>query len=229
MNLASAAILSLCMSQVSSFLFNAPAFARSLSAQSLRMGGDDNVIFGGNDWKPDSGGMKSTDVGDYFPEGYEDTIDFKEGMMGSQTGGNKNKGPELPGMEQIMSNDAIMMGGIDVASEIPAGMKFIPSSVPDGTVQFQVASSSKGGQQKLVVKPICMGFEDFYANFSEGSHPSLNVSPKAGRMDRRGGEPSEFVVSCEPKGQAGTFDGDLVIFLPEDNSKICYKVSVTSF
>jgi len=26
-------------------------------------------VSGGNDWKPEDGQMKSTDVGDYFPEG----------------------------------------------------------------------------------------------------------------------------------------------------------------
>jgi hypothetical protein len=37
-----------------------------------------------------------------------------------------------------------MMGGIEQASEIPAGMEFIPSSVPDGTVEFNVAANSGG-------------------------------------------------------------------------------------
>lgn len=53
--------------------------------------------------------------------------------------------------------------------------------------------------------------------------------PVAGRMDRRGGEPTEFVVSCTPNGKAGAFEGNLVINLPEDNSKICYKITANSF
>ncbi len=53
--------------------------------------------------------------------------------------------------------------------------------------------------------------------------------PQAGRMDRRGGEPTEFTVSCTPNGKAGTFEGNLVINLPEDNSKICYKITAVSF
>ncbi len=74
-----------------------------------------------------------------------------------------------------------------------------------------------------------MGFEDFYAAFTADSHPSFSVSPQAGRMDRRGGEPTELVVKCVPNGKAGTFVGNLVINLPEDNSKICYKITATSF
>ena len=64
--------------------------------------------------------------------------------MGSQAslGGNRD-GPQLPGMENLGA-DAIMMGGIEQASDIPAGMEFIPSSVPDGEFTMQVAGSSSG-------------------------------------------------------------------------------------
>lgn len=116
-----------------------------------------------------------------------------------------------------------------------------------------------------------MGFEDYYAAFTSDSHPSFSVRPEAGRMDRRGGEPTELTVNCRPQGRAGTFIGNLVINLPgekknarmtvryymilfllplfgrvsriicsdpnthctvvnlEDNSKICYKITATSF
>ena len=174
--------------------------------------------------------MGSTDTGDYFPEGYDQNNmpDYTEGMMGSQALLGNNSGPELPGMENL-GEDAVMMGGIEEASEIPAGMEFIPSSVPDGEFTIQVAGSSGGGWLHLSVAPVCMGFEDFYAAFSPDSHPSLSVTPVAGRMDRRGGEPTELKVLCEPKGQAGTFEGTLVINLPEDNSKICYKITANSY
>ncbi len=65
-------------------------------------------------------------------------------MMGSQAMlGNKKSGPQLPGMENLGA-DAIMMGGIEQASDIPKGMQFIPSSVPDGAFEFDVAASSDG-------------------------------------------------------------------------------------
>ena len=87
---------------------------------------------------------QSTDTGDYFPEDYENTIDYSEGMMGSQSslGGNRD-GPELPGMENLGA-DAIMMGGIEQAEGIPPDIEFVPSSVPDGEVQMQVAGSGSG-------------------------------------------------------------------------------------
>jgi hypothetical protein len=72
-------------------------------------------------------------------------------------------------------------------------------------------------------------FVDYFAAFAPGSNPSFSVSPATGRMDRRGGEPSILMVRCEPKGQAGTLEGNLVINLPEDNSKITVKVKAMSF
>ena len=88
--------------------------------------------------------MGSTDTGDYFPEGYdrENEVAFSDGMQGSQAMlGGGQKGPQLPGMENLGA-DAIVQGGISVADEIPAGMQFIPSSVPDETVTFTVGSTS---------------------------------------------------------------------------------------
>jgi hypothetical protein len=73
-----------------------------------------------------------------------------------------------------------------------------------------------------------MTFEDYYASFSKDSHPSLTVSPSTGRMDRRKGDPTVMLITCIPNGNSGALTGDLVIVLPEDNSKICYKVTVNS-
>jgi hypothetical protein len=191
----------------------------------LHMGFD----LSGNTWKPDSDKMGSTDVGDYFPDDYDPDVGFSEGMMGSQAMlGGKRDGPELPGLKNLGA-DAVVRGGIETATGIPAGMEFIPSSVPDGEYSMSVASSGSGGALTIPVKPICMTFEDFYAAFSKDSHPSLSVSPVTGRMDRRGGEITELTVFCDPKGQAGEFVGNLVINLPEDNSKICYKITAQCF
>ena len=80
----------------------------------------------------------------------------------------------------------------------------------------------------IAVKPVCMGFEDYYAAFSADSHPSFSVQPAVGRMDRRGGEPTMLDVICTPNGVGGELKGDLVINLPEDNSKICFKITAKS-
>lgn len=78
------------------------------------------------------------------------------------------------------------------------------------------------------VNPVCMTFEDYYAAFSADSDPSLSVSPSTGRMDRRGGEVTMLEILCTPNGQSGQLTGTLVINLPEDNSKICFKITAKS-
>lgn len=88
--------------------------------------------------------IQSTDTPDYFPEDYDpNEIEFTSGILGSQAMRGGGTGVQLPGMENLGA-DAVMMGGIDINTEIPAGMKFIPSSVPDGTLEFQVAGSGSG-------------------------------------------------------------------------------------
>ncbi|KAL7539152.1 hypothetical protein ACHAXR_009056 [Thalassiosira sp. AJA248-18] len=150
-------------------------------------------------------------------------------MGGSSSfGGGGDRGPALPGMEGL-GDDAVMMGGIEENSEIPDDMEFVMSSVPDGELTMDVASNSKGADLLISVKPVCMGFEDYFAAFTSDSHQSFSVSPAVGRMDRRGGEPTELEVHVNPQGRAGTWVGNLVINLPEDNSKICYKITATSF
>jgi len=207
-----------------------PSGRAFMTKTSLGMGFD----LSGNDWKPDAekeGGpnsMGSTDTGDFFPEDYEPGVGFEDGMMGSQAQNAKNKGgPELPGMENL-GEDAVMVGGIEEATDIPEGMEFIPSAFPDGQVEMQCGANGSGVEVSVDVKPVCMGFEDYYAGFSADSHPSFSVSPVAGRMDRRGGETTELIVACKPKGASGTLTGDLVINLPEDDSSIHYKVTCKS-
>jgi hypothetical protein len=212
-------------SSVSAFRPAGAFGVRKTAVSALQMGFD----LSGNTWKPDSDKMGSTDTGDYFPDDYDPEVGFAEGMMGSQAmlGGNR-EGPELPGLKNLGA-DAVVRGGIETASAIPAGMEFIPSSVPDGEFIMNVASSSSGGSLQIQVAPVCMTFEDYFAAFSKDSHPSLSVTPVTGRMDRRGGEITELTIVCDPNGQAGEFKGDLVINLPEDNSKICYKITAKCF
>ena len=70
-----------------------------------------------------------------------------------------------------------------------------------------MSGSSNGASLDVSIKPFCMGYEDFFAGFADGSHPSLTVSPDHGRMDRRGGEITTLNVHCNPNGQAGKFEG----------------------
>ena len=133
-----------------------------------------------------------------------------------------------PGLENLGA-DAVIAGGINLSPDIPEGMEFIPSSVPDGEYSFNIPSTSSGESLTVEVKPVCMTYEDYYAGFSLDSFPGFSVEPATGRMDRRGGEPTILKVKIEPQGASGDLTGTLVVNLPEDNSKLCYKINVKSF
>ena len=125
-------------------------------------------------------------------------------------------------MESWAQGGTVMGGGLERSDEIPSDMEFIPSSVPDGSLEMNLMA---GKELNIEVKPVCMTFEDYFAGFSKDSHPGFAVAPATGRMDRRGGDTSPMTITCDPQGGSGPFEGTLVINLPEDNSKICYKIT----
>jgi hypothetical protein len=43
-----------------------------------------------------------------------------------------------------LGTDAVVTGGIEVNTDIPEGMEFIPSSVPDGEFEMRVFASVSG-------------------------------------------------------------------------------------
>ena len=123
----------------------------------------------------------------------------------------------------------MIAGGINLSPDIPEGMEFIPSSVPDGEYSMNIPSTSAGETMTVEVKPVCMTFEDYFAGFSADSFKGFSVEPATGRMDRRGGQPTVLKVKVVPEGASGDLTGNLVVNLPEDNSKLCYRINVKSF
>ena len=107
----------------------------------------DDVVFGGNDWKPEDGQMKATDTPDFFPEDYnpDDAPDFTEGMKGSQAkmSGGGTGTASTPGMEDFGKGGTVI-GGME-ESNVPEGFEFVPSSVLDDEFEFQVMSGSANG------------------------------------------------------------------------------------
>lgn len=141
MKLAAAVVLALAAPVTLAF---SPSTAFVRKSVALNIGSDPNVELGGNSWKPDSEKMGSTDTGDYFPEGYDpNEIAYTEGMGGSGGMGGGDRGPQLPGMENLGA-DAVVQGRIEVNTDIPEGMEFIPASVPDGEFEMRVFASAAG-------------------------------------------------------------------------------------
>ena len=94
--------------------------------------------------------QQSTDTGDYFPEGYnkEEEVAFTEGMGGSQSAGSGDRGPALPGMENL-GDDAVMMGGIEMAEGIPAGVQVTVNSVGSPPLLSILPTASSFLSEKL--------------------------------------------------------------------------------
>ena len=148
--------------------------------------------------------------------------------------------PDLPGQEymteEYWENDVIehtLATGLDECNPyteqcIPEGMEFIAGSVVDGALDMPVPITGAGVNVPLEIKPYCMGYEDYFAGFTDGSHPAWSVTPNVGRMDRRGGESTILQVTCDPRGHAvpasGAFEATLVVNVPEDESKLTYTL-----
>ena len=58
------------------------------------------------------------------------------------------------------------MGGIEVDSDIPEGMEFIPSSVPDGEYDFIVASTGPGVYYLIETRYYCIKCSPLTANLN---------------------------------------------------------------
>jgi len=128
------------------------------------------------------------------------------------------------------------IGGIEEeAMEIPEGTSFEPPVAAkvmgryDGEYELTVSESeiTAGAAQSVAVSvtPDSMTIEDFYAGFADAPE-WISVSPNAGRLDRKGGEPTVLTVTANPP-EGASYDGDitLVAVLPDDIDK-AYKVSL---
>ena len=198
----------------------------------------------GSGWKPESGGFSSTDTPDFFYDDDDERgdisnkIGFTDGIMGS-TGLDKlkeqNTGGNNPGVEGALDVDPDVIGGYTCATAEAAGVKFELTTLAkmgrfDQEVTIDMpAASDIPRLETITVKPVCMGFEDFYAGWSPETPPGFSVSPIQGRMERRGGEPSLFDVEVKADGQTGERVGYLCIVLPDDDEQFTIKVTVNCF
>jgi len=97
------------------------------------------------------------------------------------------------------------------------------------TIDMPAASDSPR-VEAVSVKPVCMGYEDFYAGWAPESTPGLfKVTPIDGRMERRGGTPTDFEVEVKSDGQVGEKVGYLCVVLPDDDEQFTIKVTVNTF
>ena len=195
----------------------------------------------GSGWTPEQGGMESTDTPDFFYEDGDERnsdIEYTDGIMGS-TGLDKLKGMNSggdPGVAGALDVDPTRIGGYVSASAEAAGVKFeLDTLAKMGRFEQEVviempAASDAPRAETVFIKPVCMAYEDFYAGWAPESTPGVfSVSPVDGRMDRRGGAPTELEIEIKPDGQTGEKVGYMVMVLPEENEQFTVKVTVKCF
>ena len=147
----------------------------------------------------------------------------------------QNTGGNNPGVEGALDVDPDVIGGYTCATAEAAGVKFELTTLAkmgrfDQEISIDMpAASDIPRLETITVKPVCMGFEDFYAGWSPETPPGFSVSPIQGRMERRGGEPSLFDIEVKADGQTGERVGYLCIVLPDDDEQFTIKVTVNCF
>ena len=47
---------------------------------------------------------------------------------------------------------------------------------------------------------MAMTYEPYFCGFTPDSHPAFSVSPASGKMERRNGDPTTVIVTCDPRG-----------------------------
>ena len=120
----------------------------------------------------------------------------------------QNTGGNNPGVEGALDVDPDVIGGYTCATAEAAGVKFELTTLAkmgrfDQEVSIDMpAASDIPRLETIQVKPVCMGFEDFYAGWAPETPPGFTVSPIQGRMERRGGEPSVFDIEVQSDGRS---------------------------
>ena len=112
---------------------------------------------------------------------------------------------------------------------MPRRLDSVDAAVRESARRARGPRRFRDGVHSTQVKPVCMGFEDFYAGWSPETPPGFSVSPIQGRMERRGGEPSLFDIEVKADGQTGEKVGYLCIVLPDDDEQFTIKVTVNCF
>lgn len=84
------------------------------------------------------------------------------------------------------------------------------------------------------IEPQMNTYQDYFFGLTADSDPKFKIdmsqsSPFEGRTARKGGEPTDVMIKCDPNGATGTFVAHLCYILPEEPtfSKF-YKITCTS-
>lgn len=70
--------------------------------------------------------------------------------------------------------------------------------------------NARGGQTLTIQNEFSL-YSDFVAGFLPGASDAITVEPQTGTLNRRGGEPQEFIIKFQPTNFEESYEGTLVI------------------
>mmetsp|Transcript_10959 Transcript_10959/g.27874 ORF Transcript_10959/g.27874 Transcript_10959/m.27874 type:complete len:180 (+) Transcript_10959:2-541(+) len=80
----------------------------------------------------------------------------------------------------------------------------------DGSYDVPARLNQRGGVT-ISIQNEYSTYADFLAGFAPGSDPAIAVVPSSGTLNRRGGQPQEFVITFEPQNLKDTYDAVFVV------------------
>eukprot|EP00633_Aureoumbra_lagunensis_P000699 CAMPEP_0197290960 /NCGR_PEP_ID=MMETSP0890-20130614/10353_1 /TAXON_ID=44058 ORGANISM="Aureoumbra lagunensis, Strain CCMP1510" /NCGR_SAMPLE_ID=MMETSP0890 /ASSEMBLY_ACC=CAM_ASM_000533 /LENGTH=290 /DNA_ID=CAMNT_0042763371 /DNA_START=176 /DNA_END=1045 /DNA_ORIENTATION=+ len=73
-----------------------------------------------------------------------------------------------------------------------------PKATSDGHIEIHAPFNGRGGTT-IQINNEYSTYSDFRAGFAPGSHPAFTVEPAVGTLNRRGGQPQEFIFKFKPE------------------------------
>ena len=96
----------------------------------------------------------------------------------------------------------------------------VPGDVMD-VLPVKARLNARGGTT-IVIRNEFSTYDDFVAGFAPGASAAISVEPSSGTLNRRSGDPQEFVVKFQPTDFADSYDATLVI--ETENHKWTYEI-----
>jgi len=184
-------------------------------------------------WKPSqqpgskhtmSGGFESTDTPDFFADDdYGKDIDVMDGVLGSSVQNVKKERNHNPGVEGALDVNPDVYMWEEKMTDV-TGIDFgLSTDIKMTDLDFDmVVGSTMSKTITINVTPVMMTYEEFYCGFTSDSSPAFSCSPNQGKMNKRGGAPTQIEVTCKPNGKAGELKGTLCFILPDEKAFSTY-------
>jgi len=119
-------------------------------------------------------------------------------------------GQYLKSMEGQTDVEVDMVAGTQREPVLAGGAALTAGDTVHGTLSFKTRLEARDGTTLEIDNEFAM-YSDFVAGFTAGSSGAFSVEPNEGTLNRRGGDPQQFVVKFRPTAYSDVFEGTLVV------------------